>query len=297
MLWFAFFGFKKAFYFIKKKEYKLILLNTLMFFASLYIAFYFLWGFNYKCQDLSAKLNLIKPQLDTSIIYNEILVVNEKLDSLRSLISKDTAALSINYCPQNLEEIIRKSEQDVLKKWAFKTENIIRIRPLFPKGTLLVWSTAGIYNPFSFEGHYDAGLYHVQSTYVIAHEMAHGYGLTNEADCNFVALETCLNTDNTYIKYCGLLTYWRYLMSDLRKNAPYSFYKAAYHRPLGVRSDIKELYKHLDKYPDILPSIRDVIYDSYLKSNGVAEGLNSYNRVVDMVFAYRNKMAGNSKIE
>jgi hypothetical protein len=279
----------KCIKYAKSKLFSRVALLIALLPMLLYALFYILWGFNYRTRDISTRINVPNVALDTNMIYDEVIKVNEKLYEIRSRLSHDTAALSIDLRPYDLENQIRKAEANLLDKWGYKSDKIIKIRPLFPRGTLLVWSTAGIYNPFSFEGHYDAGLSHIQSTYVIAHEMGHGYGLTSEADCNFIALLTCLNTNNDYIRYTGLLTYWRYLMNDLRKNAQFSFYKAAYHRPLGVRNDIKAIYHELDKYPDLLPNLRDLIYDNYLKSNGVKEGLKSYNRVVDLFFGYRLK--------
>lgn len=275
-------------YFVARDYFSVVFLPllTLLF---IYAMFYFLWAFNYKTRDVSQRLNLKAIELDTTMILHEVFRVNEALSVLRARLGSDTTALAINMRPHDLEHQIRISEQKLLQQWSYKADKLIRVRPLYPKGALLIWSTAGIYNPFSFEGHFDPGMVHFQSTYVIAHEMAHGYGVTNEADCNFIALLTCLNTPNDYIQYSGLLTYWRYLMNELKEKARFSFYKAAYHRPMGVRQDIKALYDALDQYPDVLPALRDIIYDSYLKSNGVNDGLKSYNKVIDLVFAYKMK--------
>ncbi len=274
---------------IRLKHYINTFALTITSLAVLYNLFYFSWAFNYHTRPIGQRLELKPVQLDTTLIADELIWVNDSLTKIRSRLGPDSITLPITLRPQDLENQIRLSQQQLMTKWGYKANKHIRVRPLYPKGTLLIWSTAGIYNPFSFEGHYDPGLLHLQSTYVIAHEMAHGYGVTNEADCNFIALLTCIHTSNDYIHYSGLLTYWRYLMNDLKEKAKYSFYKAAFHRPIGVRKDIKAMYEELDKYPDVLPNVRDLIYDHYLKSNGVSDGLKSYNKVIDLVFSYRMK--------
>ena len=53
----------------------------------------------------------------------------------------------------------------------------------------------------------------------------------------------------------------------------------------------------IHKYPDILPSVRDAIYSSYLKRHGVKEGLRSYNEVVIMVQQYLRKNSNGSMPE
>jgi hypothetical protein len=43
----------------------------------------------------------------------------------------------------------------------------------------------------------------------------------------------------------------------------------------------------MDKYPDILPDIRNAIYDSYLKTHGVKGGMSSYSAVVRLIFQWK----------
>jgi hypothetical protein len=273
---------------VKSKQYcdLGILLSCVI--ATVYISFYVLWAFNYKAHDLSHKLDLQSVDIDTTDISNEIYLVNKKLAVLRKNIGIDTMALDEKQRPIDIEKKLREAEKSLLNEWNQPHESTIRVRPVYPKGTLLIFSTAGIYIPFTFEGQYDAGLSHIQSTYVIAHEMGHGFGYTSEADCNFIALLTCMKSDNEYLQYTGLLTYWRYLMSELRDKAKYSFYFQYYNTPTGVKKDIKAIYKELDKYPDVMPILRDIIYDHYLKANGVGDGIMSYNKVIDMMFAWKH---------
>lgn len=279
---------RKTYILIKSKKYLKAFIPMLSFLLVMYFMFYILWGFNYKVDNLETRLKLPKIDLDTTMVIHEIQRILPLLEEYRSKVSNDTSKLEIKHRPSDVEEVIRKSQSRLLQSWGIPAKNKIHVRTLKPNGILLVFSTAGIYIPYVFEGHYDGGLSHIQSSYVIAHEMAHGYGITSEADCNFVALLTCLDSENDYLKYTGLLTYWRYLMSDLRDKAPYSFYYLAYHRPLGLRNDIKEIYRCLDRYPDVLPELRDLFYDTYLKANGVTEGLQSYNRVVDLYLSWQN---------
>ncbi len=277
--------------FLKQKEFVLSLRPIFYFFGAIYVGFYIFWGFNYKATNLVARMHLTPVSIDTNLIEKELYWTLSELQKLRTSISNDTLALSLSHRPNDLNELITEEEKKFLSQAGYPTNFDIKIRALEPKGSLLCFSTAGIYNPFSFEGHYDNGLSHVHSTFVIAHEMAHGYGITDEGECNFVALITCLNVDNKYINYTGLLTYYRYLASDLKDAAPTTYQTIKASMPSGVRNDLKHLYAALDRYPDILPNLRDFIYDSYLKSNGVSAGIASYDKVVNMAFGYK-KMYG-----
>jgi hypothetical protein len=165
----------------------------------------------------------------------------------------------------------------------------VRVRQLWPKGFLLRWSTAGIYIPHAVEGHIDGGLLSVQKPFTLAHEMAHGYGITDEGACNFIAWLACSHSRDPWIRFGGALTYWRYAAAEMPDSTVLAVVKDL--DPFIIRS--LELIRENDKkYPDIFPRLRDAIYTSYLKSHGVVGGLRSYNKVVSMVLQYLEKRNG-----
>jgi len=45
----------------------------------------------------------------------------------------------------------------------------------------------------------------------------------------------------------------------------------------------------MDRYPDIMPAVRDKMYDSYLKSHGVKDGLANYSHMIKYIKAYRER--------
>jgi hypothetical protein len=275
---------------LRHRSFSKAIFNFCKFAMCLYIGFYALWGFNYKGVNLTERINIDKSKVDTLRLISELQWTIRNLNQLRSQMTNDTNGLSIVHRPKDLTMQVSLVEQEFLASYGYPTDYKIKIRNLLPKGTLLRFSTAGIYNPFSLEGHYDDGLSHIHNPFVIAHEMAHGYGITDEGECNFVALVTTLSVKDKYINYTGLLTYYRYIASDLLESAPESFKELKRTVFAGTRNDLRDLYAALDKYPDIISiDFRDWIYDQYLKSNGVKVGINSYNQVVDMAFGYKEK--------
>ena len=147
------------------------------------------------------------------------------------------------------------------------------------------FSTAGIYIPYSGEGHVDAGMLPVQIPFTMAHELGHGYGVTDEGECNFLAYIVCTTADDPMVRFSGLLAYWRYVAAEYRRFAPEA-YKEQYNAlPDLVRTTLQSIYENNRKYPDIMPQTRNLVYDTYLRSNGVDGGLVSYNRIVRWVAA------------
>lgn len=260
-------------------------ISTLCF---LYTWFYTAWGIQFGATGLSDKLKLRDSVVDTTYLLQQMEWTEGQLLKVRSQIHTDNnTAIPLEKRPPNLEENLLKSVKETLLQWQLPASYDVRVRPLYPAGSLLIFSTAGIYLPFSMEGHYDPGLAHFHTPFVMAHELGHGYGITGEADCNFLAMVSCLRSDNAFIQYAGLLTYWRYLNADLRKSASYSYFKKAFSRPIAIRTDLELLYDALDKYPEVMPVLRDFIYDNYLKANGIKDGIQNYDRITTMFKSWK----------
>ncbi len=278
-------GFKKAQGVFEKV--KSILLPILSFIGACIFFFYFLWGFNYKQKTLSAQLELPQVNADSLELYNESLFFMKRLMDLRKSISIDTVALSFDQLPEDMEKDIRTSLESVLSSWDIPTNGRVRVRKLYPKGTLLRISTAGVYIPFVFEGHIDAGLHPIQYPFIMAHEMSHGYGVADEGTCNFTGFLACMESDDAMIQYSATMSLWRYMASNLRRNAPFSYSKLVKQMNSNVRIDLIAVMDEMDKYPDILPRVRDAVYDTYLKSHGVKGGMSSYSTVVKLMMQWK----------
>lgn len=268
---------------IRNKNWKSLPFRLLNLLAAIYILFYFLWGFNYQQMTLVEKLDFPEINMAKEDLFQEIMTINSNLVFIRQGLKLSNDSIRSVDVPSDLETIIRKNQKEILDSWSLPAFGKVRVRKLLPKGTLLRISTAGVYIPFVSEGHIDAGLHPVQWPFTMAHEMAHGYGVTDEGECNFVAFVTCMNAENSIIRYSGTLGYFRYLLSNYR-----IYYRDEYDLLFQqidskVIKDIVSINNELNKYPDILPDLRDKIYDSYLKSNGVEAGLHSYSTIIQLV--------------
>ena len=271
------------------KNYGQLLLSIINFISIILIAFYLFWGFNYHLPKVSERLKFTRSEFNTDSLYQEIIKIDSLARELRiQHIGDSSFTITSSTINGELENILRKSQVKILSKWNIPTNGRVRVRKLRPSGILLRLSTAGVYIPFVFEGHIDAGLHPIQYPFTMAHEMAHGYGITDEGECNFVGFVTCMNSEDPIIQYSGYITYFRYLLNNLRL-ADYEKYKVmAQNISPEVRKDLVDIRNQLEKYPDILPQIRDIIYDSYLKSHGISQGLASYSSIITLVDQWKN---------
>lgn len=254
--------------------------------------FLLIWGMNYGRIPIENQLGLEinAPKLEK--VKAETQWATKKALDLRKLVaSQDTNALDATLMPNELEDEIRKSLKSVLKELGYPTVGNVRARQLYPKGILLRLRTAGIYWFFVGEGNFDAGLHPLQKPFTMAHEMAHGYGFGDEGTCNFLAYLTCLKSGQAYIRYAGMLSYWRYIASEYMIRTPEEYWEFRdKNLSIGMKNDLASIYENSAKYRDVMPNkLRTSTYDTYLKLQGIEEGIRNYSRVVLLVNAWKDK--------
>lgn len=253
------------------------------------VLFYMLWGFNYKQVSLQDRMGLRLDDVNAQEVETEFMRATAALkleaDQLPDQYKSDASVMSLKVRDDDLRPEVEKALNDI----GVSNTGNVRVRQLWPNGFLLRWSTAGIYIPHAGEGHIDKGLLSVQKPFTIAHEMAHGYGITDEGACNFIAWLACRQSKDQWVRFGGALTYWRYAAAEMPQNKV----DAVIHTfdPVVLRS-LQLIRANDKKYPDILPAVRDAIYSSYLKQHGVKGGLKSYDYVVLMVHEYLKKNSG-----
>jgi hypothetical protein len=248
--------------------------------------FYILWGFNYNQVPLQERLGFSLGNLTEKEMSDEFRRASASLQeaaiNLEATYKQDESIRSRKICDDDL----RFEVEQALAELNLPDKGRVRVRQLWPKGFLLRWSTAGIYIPQTGEGHIDLGLLSVQKPFTIAHEMAHGYGVTDEGACNFIAWLACSQSENEWVRFGGAFTYWRYAAAEMPSDSVKEILNSF---DTVVPRAIELIRMNDKKYPDNMPRLRDAIYSSYLKSHRVKGGLHSYNYVVMMVQQYLKK--------
>ena len=264
------------------------LLGTGAFLGGSIFFFLILWGFNYGRLSIEEQLGLELKPLSFSDLKEEFAHETEALKHLRNSIPGITREpVSEAMFPDDLENRLRAELENWLSQHGFSTAGRVRGLLVWPKGIFLRFSSSGLYFPFTGEGHVDAGLHALQEPYVMAHELAHRYGFGDEGTCNFLGYLSCIQSEDPLIAYIGHLNYWRTLAADYLQYEPEKYREFRESLPLGIQSDLDAINEVLRRYPDILPHFRYYAYDAYLKSQGIHEGMQNYDRVTMLVRAWR----------
>lgn len=254
----------------------------------LLVLFMWLWGFNYGRLPVEESLNFTRYQPTMDELRQEVLTSAERMATYRRAVSQDTQALGAGHFPPDLEQTLRPLLADALQRHGYPAPGSPRGRELIPRGILLRLGTAGVYWPWAAEGNIDAGLHPLQKPAVLAHELAHAYGFGDEGTCSFWARLAAAETDDALLKYSLELAYWRQLAGLLRYADPetYLTWREA-ELDAGIRNDLTAIYANGELYQDLAPALRDATYSTYLRAQGIHDGLLNYGRVVELVEGYR----------
>lgn len=269
------------------------LIGLLGFAGGTAFLFLLLWGYNYGRVPIDQQLGLKMKPLALEELKAELMSEAEALKGLRQQIEgADSSAIHAELLPADLEHQVRASLEQWLTLQDFPAFGRVRGKLIYPKGIFLRFGSSGLYFPWTGEGHIDAGLHPLQQISVMAHELGHGYGFGDEGTCNFLAYVACSTAQDPLIAYAGRLGYWRTLAANYLRQEPKAYRDFRDTLPLGMQADLDAINEAQLRYPDLMPALRYRAYDTYLKSQGVQEGMKSYSQVIMMVKAWKEQRRG-----
>ncbi len=157
----------------------------------------------------------------------------------------------------------------------------------------------GLYIPFAFEATYNRDIQPIAVPATICHELAHLKGVIQENEASFTAIIACLKYGTDEMKYSACLDAFYYLYKnalDLRGTD----YEEELWQAVACVPDVTWDYDigsytadywEKNKEKEIIPTetvsaISDALTDANLTMNGVSDGINAYNRVVELLMDY-----------
>ena len=252
-----------------------IILNVL---AVIYILFYIFWGFNYFREDLKTRLGFrgVKTEKDQFVTVFEALIekTNKSVCDFEEIEHKTIDSL--------IEQSYKKLAVPLKIKYPMgkRTDKKITFSSWFSKATI-----SGYYGPFFNEIHVNKKVLPIEYPFVLAHEKAHQFGITSEAEANFYAWFVCSQSPSKQLQYSANMAILRFfiiqgymlddfpeIISKLNEKAKTDFNKIRAHW-LSLQN------KKIDK-------AASKANDAYLKSNKIEQGIMDYDGVVKHVITF-----------
>lgn len=250
--------------------------------------FFICWGFNYGRIPIEEKLKLNIQPLTKEQLVAETDSTIAQLINIRDIIKKDTTAIPEIVFINNIEKNSRNALDSMLNAFKYSYSPKLRGRFVF-EDMFLVFSVGGQYLPFVGEGNVDDAVYYSMKPFALIHELAHGNGFTQEADCNFLSYVSCVESGNLSLEYSGELNYLLYLFSELKLRDEQTYLSIRNSLPAALRRDLLEMKSYQAKHTFKTGFLGDVVNNVYLKLLGVKEGVKNYDRMILLVYAWKQK--------
>ena len=255
-----------------------VLPNTL---GALGVWFLTTWGFNYNCPTLADQNGWSDQSLKA--VHLEQLV-GKSLSQLEYLHTQalpnglDTTVSTTPWLPA-----LRASQRQYLAQAGFSGTGKVNVISVRPEGMLHRLSIGGIYLPFSGQGHVDAASHPVSRLFTAAHEMSHGYGVTDEGEANTTAFFTLVHASESELQYAGWMQLLRHALGALKRQDPASAAALRDAFPCWLEQELITIRRWQRKHRPAFPQFSEAINDFYLKQQGMQAGVASYSRFLSHI--------------
>ena len=245
-------------------------------------------GINYHKSSFSEEEGIITYQYGADDLKEICVWLTEEVNARADEVARDGDDLL------TLDELERDGGVEAMQQLSVKFPSLAGYYPK-PKELILseilsYQGLTGIYLPFTVEANYNGDMPAYDKPFTVCHELSHLRGFMEEQEANFIAFLACIGSDRTDFQYSGYLSGWVYCMNAL--------YRADYESWQEVRGildeeaepDLTANNEFWDRYEGTISETAERINDTYLKANGQADGVQSYDRMVDLIVAYFSDM-------
>jgi hypothetical protein len=265
---------------------RLLLLSLTWAFGLVYLIFLLLWGLNFQrlpiaeTWDLelrptnSGELQAIGARIVEGINQN-YKAASEGQDWAR------TSALPLTR--QRLNQVIEDAFQKTDSLQEASQGGLGPPKPFYLSQLLSILGFSAIYVPFTGEPTINELIPPAELPFTIANQKAHQRGYAREDEANFVAYVICINAEDPYVRYSGYL-------HGVKVLAEIEQADAGRYRDMvapGPSADLDASRQFWESGRDLdARRVSTRVVQAYLRFNGVAGGIDSYDQDVPLIIGY-----------
>lgn len=152
------------------------------------------------------------------------------------------------------------------------------------------FGVSGYYNPFTGEAQITRLTPDTSIPFTMAHEQAHQMGYAPEFEANFIGFLSCVQSDSEALKYSANYKALKYALREIySQDSTYVIHKLDSFSE-GMKRDYEAEKIFRKKYSGVADEAFSAMNNAYLKANQQKDGVQSYNRFVELLVGYyRNK--------
>lgn len=254
------------------------LLRMAQFAAILYAWFYFSWGFNYFRQPIETRLHWTR-HIEKKDMFPAV------LDTLISAANASRVEISLADNPA-IDSLVEDSYHTNAALFGYSYPNGSRRPKTMVYTSFFAKSqVSGYFGPFFNEVHLNGVLLPTEYPFVLAHEKAHQFGISGEAEANFIGWYICQSSPDKRLRYSGNIQLLQYFLADpFHHEAIREYLKRFDKRAMADIMAQRNHWKALRN--ETLDKVQTSANNAYLKTNKIHEGVMNYNSVVRLAIEW-----------
>lgn len=241
-------------------------------------------GVNYHRKTFSSEEGIIASDYTAEELLEICIRLTEEVNSRAGKVSRDSDGVMILTAPEGERAV------EAMEKLAEAFPSLKGYYPMPKKVAvseiLSYQGLTGVYSPFTIEANYNGDMTPYNIPFTACHELSHLRGFMEEKEANFIAFLACIGSERTDFQYSGYLSGWTYCMNALYRADPEAWQETRSLLDKKAEADVWANSQFWNSYEGVISETADRINDTYLRANGQADGVRSYDRMVDLIMAY-----------
>ena len=244
-------------------------------------------GINYQRRSFSEEEGIITYKYSVQDLKEICLWLTDEVNALSGQVERDSGGVMILKGPEG--EVAVEAMQGLAEAFSSLDGYYPQPKKLLVSELLSYQGLTGVYSPFTVEANYNRDMTAYNIPFTTCHELSHLRGFMQEEEANFIAFLACTESGRADFQYSGYLSGWVYCMNALYRADYESWQEVRTLLDGAAESDLAANSAFWDAYKGKISETAGRINDTYLKVNGQADGVQSYNRMVDLIVAYFEK--------
>lgn len=245
-----------------------------------------LWNVTYYASSFSQRSGLGREPHSVE----ELAAATEYFAFCAARLSKEVPRDEEGHFAQSWQECIRQGPEvydNIEKLFPVLAATSVKTKPLVCSRLQSILGFTGMYFPFTGEANVNIDAPTCLLPATIAHEMAHQRLVASELEANFVGIAASVTSENVVFRYSGYLMGLMELSSALSAVSPegWKVISKEYFTAELV-TDWNDNHYYWAALESPVEEMAEQTYDSFLKGNGQALGMQSYGACVDLLVTW-----------
>ena len=251
------------------------------------LIFVALWGLNYFAPSMESRMELTEQQYTVEQLKEATSYYRDMANQWAPEVRRNEKGAMVNYDFSDLSKRAPQGYEVLGAQFPCFQGCTDPVKPLLFSKFFAMTGTTGMFIAFTGESTVSTETYPAAVPFTMCHEIGHRMAFAREDEANFAGFLACIENQAPEFRYSGYYMAFRYCYNALYKADAGAAESVWYGVEEYLAADCNASVKHYEeRRNEVLSTVTDAVYDSYLQSFDVESGVQSYGEVTDLLLSW-----------